>query len=250
MALADILREAGLSDEEITAQLAVYDANPRVREALDRSTMRQADYSRNMDDIKKYKSDLDSNWSKANAEFLKMQQDVDSTKAERDAAAQKLKEAEEKLKNAPTFDAASLHADLDRKQASFAAGSVAYMGDVFEAGDTYQELFGKPLNRKQFMQDAAAAKKSPLDYAEETYKFSEKRAERDKAEREKQDEAIRKEAREQAIAEFQNPATRPLQDSQNPFHISSTEAKNPWDDDATQSPAYKNMLTALHEAGR
>lgn len=244
MALADILRDAGMTDDQITNSLAAFD--PAAMKAVDAATMRQSDYSRAQDDLRKKSDTLQQSWDAAQAEYVKMQQDVTSTKAERDEAAKKLKEAEDRLKTAPAFDADSFRTEFEKKQRDMAAGSIAFNGDVADALDEYQTYYGKRLKAGEFMKEVITSGKSPSEYLEEKYKISEKRSEIAARERQEQDDKIRREEREKVLAEMTNPATRPLAASESPF-ILNQDDKAIWPEDNASSPAADKLLTELKQ---
>jgi hypothetical protein len=115
----------------------------------------------------------------------------------------------------------------------------------------YFELYGKPLSGFRDLRKEAIASKVPVDqFVANKFKFAEKRAERDAAERKKQDDAIRADERAKTIAEVANPNARPPSASNHPFIVrpAGTEAgKQPWDnpEQRTQERVNKALKTAL-----
>jgi DNA repair exonuclease SbcCD ATPase subunit len=207
---------------------------------LDKGYLRQSDYSRKQDELKREKETLQTNWNKASEEYTAMQQELqdvladrDSTKAEKDDAAKKLKEAEDKLKAAPQVDTSKFltNEDFEKKQREYAAGQTAYFGRTLKIIREHNKLFGNDLDPEEFIQDAMAAKKTPDEYWEEKYQVKAKRDELAKTAEEKKEKEWLKKGREEAISEMANPATRPLDSSKNPFYETSKEGKSlqPWD---------------------
>jgi len=208
---------------------------------VEQGYMRQSDYSRKQDELRAEKQRIQDNWEKANTEYLRMQgvveelqADSESTKKEKEEAAKKLAEAEEKLKTMPQFDPAKFISveDFEKKQREYAAAQTAYFGDTLEIVAEHESLFKTRISPKQLIQDAIAAKKTPSEFWEEKYNVAAKRKEiSDKAEETKIAEA-EKRGREKYIAEQANPATRTMSPSKDPFYIPKDGDKEvtPWDD--------------------
>jgi len=247
--LSELLKDAGLADEEIVATMSAF--KPEAVTAIEGATLRQADYSRNMDALVKTKKELEAAWQTANAEYVRMQTDFNSTKAERDEAARKLAEAETKLAATPQLDPAKYltKEQLDAQMASYAAGQTAYFGDVLEIVPEHEKLFGTKLNAKTLIQEATAAGKTPNEFWTEKYNVGAKRTEIAEKEKVEYESRIRSEERQKVTAEFLNPATRPLSDSQKPFYDVGPDAKQPWDD-TTPTAAETQLVAELANAGR
>lgn len=256
--IEQLLKDAGLSDDEIKSTVSAFD--PKALEALNKGTMRQSDYSRSMDELRTQKQGLESErkellerWNKANDEYQSMLTDWQSSQAERDEAKKKLAEAEEKLKTA-SVDPSKLMEEVQKqitgKLGEFAAGSTAYMGDILEIADEHRELFGKRISPSELMQKAAEAKKTPMDYWRETYKVDDRRKElADKADMERL-EAVRKEAYDKALQDFNKPpGAGESKDSPTPFYESKKEGSSPWDD-VGPSEAENQLLAEIGRVGR
>lgn len=245
--LEKLLDDSGLTGDERASALAAF-SNDNLGKTLKAATLRQSDYSRKMDE-------LSAKWKVANDEYLKMQTDSAATIAERDEAKRKLEETEAKLATAqitPNIDTTKfLTTDqVEAREKKLAAGQMAWMGDVMEARDEYEALFGKKISQKEIMQKALAAGKSPLDYMEETYQMQAKRDEKSAADKVAHENSIREDERKKVTGEFLNPATRPLRDSDNPFWApTGGEAKNPWDD-TSPTQQETDLVAALANAGR
>jgi hypothetical protein len=247
--LSELLKDAGLADEEIVATMSAF--KPEAVTAIEGATLRQADYSRNMDALAKTRKELETSWQTANTEYVRMQTDFNSTKAERDEAARKLSEAEAKLATATQVDTSKFLTDdqLQAKLASYAAGQTAYFGDVLEIVPEHEKLFGTKLNAKTLIQEATAAGKTPNEFWTEKYNVGAKRTEIAEKEKTEYEARIRAEERQKVTAEFLNPATRPLSDSQKPFYAVGPDAKQPWED-TTPTAAETQLVAELANAGR
>lgn len=133
--------------------------------------------------------------------------------------------------------------------ASYAAGQTAYFGDVLEIVPEHEKLFGTKLNAKTLIQEATAAGKTPNEFWTEKYNVGAKRTEIAEKEKVEYESRIRSEERQKVTAEFLNPATRPLSDSQKPFYDVGPDAKQPWDD-TTPTAAETQLVAELANAGR
>lgn len=252
-----LLDDAGLTGDERASALAAF-SNDKLQKTLAQGVLRQGDYSRKMDAWSAEKKQYETNWAKANADFLQMQNDLGSTQSERDEAARKLAEAETKLASSqvlpnpitPVTPADAPKYLTAEDQGRFAAAQTAYFGDTLEVLHEHQQLFKVPLNGKQLIQEAMQAKKSPKDYWSEKYQVEAKRGEIAAAEKAESERQIREDERKKVTGEFLNPATRPLADSNSPFWTSTGEApKNPWDDNAPD-PTETALVASLASAGR
>lgn len=237
----EILKRAKVSEEkqkEIEAAISGIDG---LITEVESGYMRQSDYSRKQDELKAERERIQENWNKANEEYLRMQteleevrSDADSTKAEKAEAERKAKQAEEKLKSMPNIDPAKFLSveDFEKKQREYAAAQTAYFGDVLDIVAEHESIFKTRINPKQLIQEASAAKKTPMDYWNEKYQVEAKKKEiSEKAEAEKI-AAAEKRGYEKHIAEQANPATRTLNPSRDPFYIPKDGDKEvaPWDD--------------------
>jgi hypothetical protein len=115
----------------------------------------------------------------------------------------------------------------------------------------YQELYGKPLrNFRELRKEAIAAKVPVQQYIANKFKFQEKHAEIDAADRKKYEEGIRADERSKTIAEVANPMARPPSSSRHPFTArpAGVEAgKQPWEnpEGRTQERVNKALKTVL-----
>lgn len=253
-ALAEILDKAGLSAEQRTAAEAAFSIEGLGKVVKD-GFMRQSDYSRKQDELRKKEATLEANWQKANAEYVAMQTELaevqadrESTVAEKAEAARKLAEAEAKLADAAKnqIDPTKFVSveDFDRKQREYAAGQSAYFGDILEIAAEHQQLFGTKISPKQLMKECIDAKKTPLEYWEDKYQVGAKRTEIAAAAETAKQTEWEKKGYEKRIAEEANPATREPRASENPFYVKdAAEGKQPWDESDT--PASEQKF--LHE---
>lgn len=237
--LAKILDAAGLTgDARAEAEKAFN--NEALGKVLKDGTLMRSDYSRKMDELAATRRTLEANWDKANKEYIEMQGDLDATRAEQATAAAKLKEAEDKLAAAaavPKADPIDTSKFLTLEQIAererrFAAGQTAFFADSLEAIDRIKELTGTKVTARTLVQEAMAAGKTPLEYAEEKYSLSAKESELTSAARTKEIEDARNEGYNKGLSEGANPATRPLTASRDPFYVpkdGGTEPMHPWD---------------------
>lgn len=250
--LEKLLDDAGIIGEDRDKAVSAFSVES-LGKVLKDGVLRQSDYSRNMDALKKQKDTLETNWKTANDEYVRMQNDLAATQAEKATAATKLKETEDKLAAATQIDPTKVvtPAQLASEMAKIAAGQTAYFGDVLEIADEHRELFGSRLNSKKLIQDAMAANKTPMDYWNETYNVLTKREEVAKAKDDERIASIKAEARKEALAEYNDPNRRPLRDSDRPFYESrdGDNVKSPWDDIGPTTEE-TNLVHALQEAGR
>lgn len=243
-----LIDAAGLSSEDRAKALEAFNIEGLGKVVRDGVLMR-ADYSRKMDELRVKTETVEANWKKANDEYIRMQQDLEATVAEKEEAARKLAEAETKLRDSaaqpvtpptPPIDPAkflSVEA-FEAEKKRIAAGQLAMSLDVLEAADRVQAITGTRISPKKLAIDAIAAGKDPAAYAEETYGLSAKEAEAAAAARKKELDDAREEGYRRAIAEAANPATRPLDASKDPFYVPKPEggtAVQPWD--MTDRPA-------------
>lgn len=252
-----IFIDAGVSPE-VMAEAEKAFSIPELQKAVSEGVMRKTTYARKVGEVNakerelgELKTRIESEWERANAEYLRMQTDVEATTAEKQAALDKAKELETKLAAATQIDPGKFvsREDFEKSQREYAAGQSAYFGDVLDIVAEHQSLFGARLSPKQLMQQCIEAKKTPMEFWEEKYNVSAKREEIAKANQEKQQQEWEKKGYEKRIAEEANPATRDLKPSTNPFYVSdSSEGKQPWDDDAT--PASETALVNALQAAR
>jgi DNA repair exonuclease SbcCD ATPase subunit len=225
---------------------------------LDKGYMRQADYSRQTQELKSKREELQSKWETANteyqtmlADYSKVVEDLDSTKAEKEEAARKLAEAEDKLKKTQTVDTSKFLTaeDFAKKQQEFAAGQTAYFGRTLKIMREHSKLFGNDLDPEEFIQEAIAAKKTPDELWEEKYQVKAKRKELADAEAKRRDDDAEKRGYEKRLAEEANPNTRTLDASKQPFYESAKDGKSlqPWD--AEEVPdAERDFVKELQQA--
>ncbi len=257
--LAKILEGvSGLTPEQKTAAEAAFNIDALAKTVKD-GFMRQSDYSRKQDELKKERERLEANWNTANEEFLAMQRELEetrasvgSTAAEKNEAARKLKEAEDKLTEAVKnqIDPSKFLSkeDFEKQQQSVLAGQTAYFGDVLEVVAEHQALFGQKLSPKQFMQDCIAAKKTPMEFWQEKYNVASKREEIAKGAEEKKQQEWETKGYQKRIAEEANPATRQPRSSENPFYVKDApEGKQPWEESETPL-AERKLLEELQAA--
>ena len=250
--LEKLLDDAGITGDDRQKAIDAFSVES-LGNAIKNGVMRQSDYSRNMDAWSAQKKTYETNWAKANTEYNAMLADLASTQAEKAAAATKLKEAEDKLATTQLIDPAK-YISVDAYKSDmqkFAAGQTAFIGDVLEITDEHRDLFGTKLNPNQLMKEALAAQKTPKEYWTEKYAVPAKREEVAKTADDARIAAIKAEAKKEALAEYSNPSSRPLRDSDRPFYESSDgdTTKNPWDDNGPTEQE-KNLVSALQEAGR
>jgi hypothetical protein len=248
--LEKLLRDAGLPQEQIDSTLKAFDTT--AIKAIEEGTMRKADYSRGQDQLRAKQAELQSNWEKANTEYVRMQTDWDATVAEKDAARAKLAEAEKKLNEQPKIDPEKFvsREQWQKEQQDLVNGSTAYFGDLLEIADEHRELFGKRISSAELIQKAAAAKQTPREFWESTYKVPEKRQEiAAKAEEDKLT-VVRKEAYDKAVADLSKPpSARELEPSKQPFYTPQDQATSPWDSTGP-SEAESTLLKELTSVGR
>lgn len=238
-----LLDDANLSPEERKNVEASIGGVDKLIDTLNKGVMRQADYSRQTQDLKKERETLQSNWDTANEEYKAMLADNESTKAElekakkdRDEAAQKLKDAEEKAKGATVDTSKFLTAEqFEERQRTFAAGQTAYFGRTMKIMREHKALFGSDLDPEEFIQEAIAAKKTPDVYWEEKYNVKAKRKEISDADEKKKLDEAEKRGYEKRLTEEANPNLRQMDASKQPFYEGSNDGKSiqPWDDEQT-----------------
>ncbi len=240
--LEQLLRDAGASQEEIDRTVAAFD--PARLDVISKATMRQSEFNREFDRIQK-------EWKTANAQYVQMQNDFTATQAERDAAKDeadaakaKLTEAEGKIVDTSKF---LTQEQLDARQRELAQSQTAYFGDILDIIPEHQDLFGTRIKPKEFLQEAIAAGKPPVDYWEEKYNVKAKREEIAAKRTEEREAAIRRDEREKVLA-GKVPGTT-LTESKSPFWEPQGDAKQPWD--STEVPeAEARFLSELSTIGR
>lgn len=246
-----LLDELGISgDDRAKAEEAF--SIPSLADGVRKGFMRQSDYSRKQDELKKKSDQLEANWKKANDEYLRMQTDLESTQAERDAAAAKLTDAEKKLSEAPQIDLTKVLTpdQFQEKMNTYAAGQTAYFSDVLEIIADHASLFpGEKLNPKQLIRESMEAKKTPADYWSEKYKVEEKRTELAAAAETKKQQEWEEKGYKKRLDEEANPATRTLSSSKNPFYTPEDEKVSPWDD-PTPFKAEQDLLNEIQSVVR
>jgi hypothetical protein len=253
----DILRKAGLTGDALAAASAAFD-NEALQTALRENTMLRSDYSRKQDELTRRTKELEENWKTANEEYQRMQTTVEATnaevaeaKAKAEEAAAKLAETEAKVVDTTGFITAD---QLKEQVRQLALGQTAYYGEVDEALTDIRELVpGTRVSARSLMAAAAAANKSPREYAEEQYKLGEVRATRERDARQKEITEAEERGFQRAVAESANPSTRPMAESRDPFYVpkpgSEGGGMNPWDSEATP-PDEAKLLSELQQVGR
>jgi hypothetical protein len=250
--MAALLKDAGLSEEEIRATVDAF--NPKALTALARGTMRQSDYSRNMDKLKTDRERIEARWAEANKHYQQMLADVEATEAEVTDAKAKLAEAEGKLEKMPDASQFLTPAQVEEKiavaQREYALSQTAYFGEVLELQSEHQQLFGNRLSPQELIRKATEAKQNPRQYWEEAYKVADKRKEIAEAETATQRDKWKKEGYEEGVqAASKPPGARGLEDSRSPFYAPKEGEKQPWDDGAP-TEAETKLLTELMGIGR
>jgi hypothetical protein len=249
--LAKLLDAAGLSKEDREKAEAAFNIEG-LSKAVKDGVMMRSDYSRKQDELTKQRKELEAKWNAANAEYIEMQITLDSTQAEKDAAAANLADAEAKLAEAQKnqIDPSKFLSaeEFDKRQKQIVAGQAAYFGDVLEIVADHQQLFGARLSPRQLMQDCIAASKTPMDYWNEKYNVPAKREEIAKADEAKKLTDAENKGYQKRIAEEANPATRQPRASENPFYVKDApEGKQPWDEVGTPE-SEKALLKELQAA--
>lgn len=192
------------------------------------------------------KAKIEENWKVANDEYSTIVNDLDATQKQRDEAQKKIKEAEtakldaekrlaEALKNKPAEIDTSKFLTMEQfeeRQRATAAAQTAYFGETLDTVAEVERLTGKRISPNQLIKDAIAAKKTPAQYAEETYKLAEVRTDADKKAQEKRDREMEDKGYQKALAEARNPALRTLEDSEDPFYVPKSDKgpMQPWDE--------------------
>ena len=193
---------------------------------------------------------VEKDWQDAYAEFETISKDKESsekekaeTRAEIEKARREKVEAEAKLRDAlarkPDVDTSkfmTLEAYQTERQKD-ARNQTAYWGDTLDAVAEVERVTKQRVSPKTLIQEAIAAGKTPLAYAEEKYKLQEERDKSAKEQREKERKEDREAGRRELLAEMANPATRTLEDSSSPLYVAvGDKAVNPWDDGADVDP--------------
>lgn len=207
---------------------------------------------------------IEERWASANAEFSKTVDDLDATEKERDAARAKL-EASEKatteararlaqaLETQPKVDLSKyLTAEqIETQRRTDAANQTAYFTEALDVMDEIRAVTGKGVKSGELIKNAMAAKQTPREYAEATYKLQEIRDTKAKEQREKEIKEATDAGYAKALADSRNPATRTLGDSEDPFYTPKAEAKDgpkqPWDENPDVTPKdEQDLLRELH----
>jgi hypothetical protein len=191
---------------------------------------------------------VQKDWQEAYSEFEKVSNDSQSSqkevlkaKAELEQAKREKLEAESKLREALGRKQTEIDTSkfvtaeqLEAQRKRDAASQTAYWGDTLDAVADVERVTKQRISPKTLIQEAIAANKTPLAYAEEKYKLSEERAKQAKEVHDKELADERKKGREEAFAEMANPHTRPLEDSKSPFYVAKSDqdaaAGQPWDE--------------------
>jgi chromosome segregation ATPase len=191
------------------------------------------------------KKKIEENWRVANDEYSTIVNDLDATQKQRDEAQKKIKDAEaaklaaeqrlaEAIKNKPAeVDTSKFltQEQLDEKMRQHAGAQTAYFGETLDTVAEVERITGKRISPNQLIKDSIAAKKTPREYAEETYKLAELRTDAEKKATEKRDRENEDKGYQKALAEMRNPALRTLEDSSDPFYVPKTDKGpvQPWE---------------------
>jgi len=248
-----LIAKAGLTGDAAEAAQKAF-SSEALTTAIEEEAMHKANAAFETD-----KAKMKENWETANREYMQMQEelktvraDADSTKAERDASAAKLKEAEKKVTELSSVDLGKLKTEIlaEAKQSfgEFEVGARSIELDALECVSEHQQLFGQKLSVKTLVTEALAAKKAPADYWNEKYNVSAKREEIAKAAHDKELADHGKKVLDEYIAAQSNPATRTMTDSRNPFYTPAadpTKTVQPWDmtDQPSDETALMNELS-------
>lgn len=195
---------------------------------------------------------IQENWKLANEDYSQLIDSADATQKEKAEALKKLEAAEqakldaekrlaEAIKNKPTeIDTSKFmtQEEFDKRQREIAAAQTAYFGETLDTVAEVERLTGKRISPNQLIKDAIAAKKTPSQFAEETYKLAEVRTESAKKEQEKRDKENEEKGYARALAEARNPALRVMEDSEEPFYVPKSDKGpiQPWEEPEGYTP--------------
>lgn len=207
---------------------------------------------------------IEDRWKLANDEFSKLVDDQDATQKERDDARAKLAAAEtakteaqarlaQALETQPKVDLSKyLTAEqIENQRRTDAANQTAYFTEALDVMDEIRAVTGKGVKSGELIKNAMAAKQTPREYAEATYKLQEIRDTKAKEQRDKEIKEATDAGYAKALADSRNPATRTLGDSEDPFYTPKAEAKDgpkqPWDENPDVTPKdEQDLLRELH----
>jgi hypothetical protein len=243
-----IIAKAGLTGEEAQAAEKAF-SSQALATAIEETAMHTANEA-----FQTERAEMQRNWDTANAEYLAMQTKVTAletkvgaTQAEKDAAAAKLAAAEKKVADLSTFDPVKfkeeLLTDATKKFNDFNVGARSFELDALECVADHQQLFGTRLSAKQLALDALAAGKDPQTFWKEKFGVDAKREEIAKAAHQKELDDHGRKVLDDYLAAQNNPATRTMTDSRNPFYTPVGDGKTvaqPWD--ATETPSDEQAL--------
>jgi hypothetical protein len=242
-------------------EAALAEADGFVKE-LEAGYMRQEDYSKNMDAAKAAREAWEAEKALAEETLNKAQDNYNSLYADWTSTAAEKKLAKEALEaSQKELNELKAKANIDpekfltvdqynAKMAEVESGRIAYTTEALDLVEDIASLTKTRIKPGTFIREALASGKPPEQYAEEKYQLSAKREEQAKAEREEHEKRIRDDEREKVVAQYANPATRPMEPSKEPFYVPSadkTAAKQPWE--LTETPADEvAMLSELTKA--
>jgi hypothetical protein len=258
--------------ERAKVESAIADIDRLAGTVLDNGVLRQSDYSRRQDELRTQGLQYDKNAAALAEQYNQLVAYTDAVEAERDAAAKALADKitpntppkppdtiEVGTMNAPPappapplppgLTRADAEAMLAAQARELAAGQLGYFSEVLSIGHQHQQLFNKPLDSAQLIKEAIAAKQTPDAYWRGKYNPDARREELAKSADDKRLADARADERAKVISEYSNPASRPLQPSENPFYdplgSGADTAADPFGDVETEGD--RAMLAALEK---
>ena len=248
------------ADKRAALEQAVTGLDDFVKE-LEAGYMRQDDYSTKMDAWQKEKKTYETNWATAKDQYDQMFEDWkkgEATMTELTDAKKKLADAEAKVKElegkAPAIDPSKVISpeQVQEQLNQFAAGQTQYFIEASNMAYEIEGLLKQRISPGDIISEALKAKKTPKAYAEEKYELPKKREEAAAAAKAEQERTIREDERKKVVSELSNPATRPLQDSKDPFYTAKDDKgpKQPWELTETPVDEAKLLEELTQAAGR
>lgn len=223
----DSLKAQGkLSDETFDA--IKNSLTPESLEFVGASALRQEDYSKHMEQLKREKAEQEafqvelSNWkSQAETEYFEMQRQKAAAEAEierlKTIAKDYVPESELGKVNTvtpkrdepvvPQFDPKDYISQIDAQAALL--NTIKVTNQIMAIGAQHQKLFGEPLDDAELVDRAIANKRDVSQEWEAHYKVADKRAEIVAKQQEVHDQKIREEERARLLSELKLPETRP-----------------------------------------
>jgi hypothetical protein len=262
----ELLKDANLDPAQRTQlEKAIADIDVLAGSVLDNGVKRQADYSRHMNELSEKSRAYDANATALAEQYNQLVAYTDAVEAERDAAQQALTSKVEPtttpIVGAAPATSATVTTPVTVTPAGFtreetqkliedrarelAAGTAGYFGSVLSISHQHRQLFGKDIDPSDLIKQAMLAKETPDAYWKKTYNPDARREELAKKADEERVTKIREEERAKVMSELANPATRPLQASENPFYSPAGNDKDsdPFADVETEGD--RGMLDAL-----